>query len=262
MIYPKNISSIKHVAIIMDGNGRWANDRSHRRIWGHVRGSRIVSDMVREAGDLGLDALTLYSFSTENWSRPFLEVKSLINLLKKWLHKRRPMLTEHQIRFRVMGDIGDLPDSTKELIRDIEETTKNFKGLKLTIAFGYGGRSELVGSVNKWINKNPGKKISERDISANMLITDFDDVDLLIRTGGDKRISNFMLWQIAYSELWFTNTRWPDFSRREFSEIVNYVRQRDRRFGSVDSKLTLEDTSKIAEINRKSFQEGSRVKNV
>lgn len=228
-------TNLKHVAIIMDGNGRWAQDRAHTRIWGHIRGSRIVSSIVEEADECGVEALTLYAFSTENWSRPFKEVKVLFKLLKKFLIIERKRILQNKIRFKIIGDISQLPEETKALIKKLEDDTKDAKGLKLTFAFGYGGRDEVIKSVNKFIEKNPGKKISEAELNQSLYAPECGDVDLLIRTGGDFRVSNFLLWQIAYAELYFTPSKWPDFTRKEFREILFAASSRERRFGAVEA---------------------------
>lgn len=247
-------SNIKHVAIIMDGNGRWAQARTHRRVWGHIRGSRVVSNIVEEADDLGIEALTLYAFSTENWSRPVTEVKVLFKLLKKFLKIERQRILANKIRFKVMGEISDLPQGTQDLILDLEETTKDFKGLKLTFAFGYGGRSEIVSAVNKYVSENPGKKITEELLNQNLFLPDLGDVDLLIRTGGDQRVSNFLLWQVAYAELFFTSTKWPEFKRKEFREIINQVSGRERRFGMTEATQSLDQSYKEGLKNREALQ--------
>ncbi len=242
--------SLKHVAIIMDGNGRWAQTRSHTRVWGHVRGSSAVSEIVEEASNLGIQALTLYAFSTENWSRPLNEVTTLFNLLKKFLKKERKRILRNEIRFKVIGDISDLPMNTQQLVLELEKETEGFKGLKLTFAFGYGGRSEIVGAFNSFIQKNPGKKINEKDLSHFLLSPDTGDVDLLIRTGGDQRISNFLLWQIAYAELYFTKTKWPEFKAVEFRKILEEVSSRERRFGYVERASGLDEAVRKAKENR------------
>lgn len=247
-------SNIKHVAIIMDGNGRWAQARTHRRVWGHIRGSRVVSNIVEEADDLGIEALTLYAFSTENWSRPVTEVKVLFKLLKKFLKIERQRILANKIRFKVMGEISDLPQGTQDLILDLEETTKDFKGLKLTFAFGYGGRSEIVSAVNKYVLENPGKKITEELLNQNLFLPDLGDVDLLIRTGGDQRVSNFLLWQVAYAELFFTSTKWPEFKRKEFREIINQVSGRERRFGMTEATQSLDQSYREGLKNREALQ--------
>ena len=252
----------EHVAIIMDGNGRWAQKRSHRRVWGHIRGSFVVSKIIRKASDLGLKALTLYSFSTENWARPSSEVVILLKLLKKFLIRERNRVLSHKIRFRVMGDYSSLPSDTKDLISELENLTQDFDGLKLTIAFGYGGRAELVNAFNSWVESNPGEKITIDHLEQNLMVKDTGDVDLLIRTGGDHRVSNFLLWQIAYAELFFTRTRWPDFSTQEFEEIIEDFRNRERRFGMIETARSLKDSMVIAEKKKNLFfsneSEGAR----
>ena len=172
-------SNLSHVAIIMDGNGRWAKKRSHLRAWGHVRGSLVVSDIVQEASDRGIAELTLYAFSTENWSRPISEVRTLFNILKKFLIRERKRLIDNHVLFRVVGDISVLPHETIALIKDLEETTKFNQGIRLNFAFNYGGRKEIVEAINKVFDKN--EKITEENIQDNL---DLPEVDLLIRTGG------------------------------------------------------------------------------
>jgi undecaprenyl diphosphate synthase len=234
------MSEINHVAIIMDGNGRWAQKRFHPRIWGHVRGSSIVSSIVEKADDLGLKALTLYAFSTENFSRPLPEVKTLFLLLKKFLLKEKPRLIKNQVVFKVIGDISSLPQETQDLILDLQNETKNFNGLKLSFAFGYGSRNEIIYAVNNWIRNNPEKLITEKDLSARLYNPEAQDVDLIIRTGGDQRISNFLLWQSAYAELYFTETAWPDFTPNEFAHIIENVKNRQRRFGTIGASAYTE----------------------
>lgn len=248
-------SKINHVAIIMDGNGRWANERAHRRVWGHVRGSGVVSNIVEEADELGLKALTLYAFSTENWSRPLTEVKTLFSLLKKFLKKERARILKNKIRFRVIGDVSKLPEDTQKLISDLEKETTDFEGLKLTFAFGYGGRDEIVQATNRFVLENPGAAITQEGISKYMMAPETGDVDLLIRTGGDQRISNFLIWQSAYAELFFTQTKWPDFTRSEFKKIVESVLGRERRFGNVAATESLDDSLSMAEKNKKELEQ-------
>lgn len=247
-------NKIKHVAIIMDGNGRWAGLRSHSRVWGHIRGSDVVSNIVEEADDFGLSALTLYAFSTENWARPLGEVKVLFKLLKKFLLKERKRILKNKIKFRVIGDISDLPEKTQKLIKDLEEETKDMPGLKLNFAFGYGGRKEIVDAVNSFIKANPQKEITIEDLSENLYIPEAGDVDLLIRTGGDQRVSNFLLWQVAYAELFFTSTKWPDFTRSEFREILDNASQRERRFGMIKAAESLEQSLSAVKKNKSDLQ--------
>ncbi len=245
---------IKHVAIIMDGNGRWAQERAHRRLWGHVRGSRVVSNIVEQASDLGLKALTLYAFSTENWSRPLPEVQGLFHLLKKFLKQEEKRILENNIRFKVIGDSSRLPEETQKLISDLENKTQDATGLKLSFAFSYGGRDELLRAMNAHIQKHPGEKISEESFTENLMTADCGDVDLLIRTGGDQRISNFLLWQVAYAELYFTQTKWPEFTPSEFENILKQVAFRERRFGSVGDKTSFEEAKQTAKAQEKLFE--------
>jgi undecaprenyl diphosphate synthase len=245
------VHKTKHVAIIMDGNGRWAQYRAHQRVWGHIRGSSIVSDIVQKSDDLGVEALTLYAFSTENWSRPPTEVKTLFKLLKKFLIKEKQRIIKNQIRFRVIGDITNLPEATKKLVHDLEEMTKDYQGLKLTFAFGYGGRDEIVKAAKKAVEA--GEEITEDSIGKYMYARDLGDVDLLIRTGGDQRVSNFLLWQIAYAELFFTETKWPDFTPQEFENIVKTVEQRERRFGAISETASLMNSRNAAKENHVAY---------
>ncbi len=244
------MTQLKHVAIIMDGNGRWAQMRSHPRVWGHVRGSGRVADIVESASDLGIQALTLYAFSTENWSRPQLEIKVLFSLLHKFLQKEEKRILNNKIRFKVIGDIAHLPQATKDLIKDLEQQTEQMSGLKLTFAFGYSGRADIVQAFNKFIKVNPGIDVTEENLSKYLALPDIGDVDLLIRTGGDQRVSNFLLWQIAYAELFFSETKWPDFSTIEFKNILETVSNRERRFGSDSPQKSLNESVKQAQLNK------------
>ncbi|MBY0518399.1 MAG: di-trans,poly-cis-decaprenylcistransferase [Bacteriovoracaceae bacterium] len=236
-------SDIKHVAIIMDGNGRWANQRLHPRVWGHVRGSGVVSDIVQAADDNGIKALTLYAFSTENWARPQDEVGVLFKLLHKFLLKESKRLIANKVSFKVIGDVTRLPQATKNLINDLENETKSFPGLKLTFCFSYGARMEMVSAINKFISENPGKTITEDDLQSCFMRPETGDVDLLIRTGGEQRVSNFLLWQIAYAELYFTPTKWPDFTPSEFKRILESVSKRERRFGGLSASSNVNHPS-------------------
>lgn len=241
--------SIKHVAIIMDGNGRWAKQRFRPRVWGHIRGSNVVSKIVASASQLGLDALTLYAFSTENWSRPKEEVTTLFKLLYKFLKKERESIKKNNIQFKVIGNISKLEDHVQTLIKDVEAESQSATGLKLSFAFSYGGRQEILDSVNKYITENPGKEITESAINQNLYRPEIGDVDLMIRTAGDQRISNFLLWQASYAELFFTDTKWPDFSAKQFEEIIGDVSGRNRRFGSLDNQGSLDKTKKMVQEN-------------
>jgi undecaprenyl diphosphate synthase len=250
------MSSIKHVAIIMDGNGRWANKRFRPRIWGHVRGSAVVSDIVKAADDIGLKALTLYAFSTENWSRPLEEVSTLFKLLKKFLIKEKNRILINNIKFKVIGEVQNLPLETIALIREMESLTANATGLNLTFAFNYGGRSEILRAVNSFHVKHPERLMTESDLNELMYRPETGDVDLMIRTGGEQRISNFLLWQMAYAELYFTPTKWPEFTASEFKKIIDHVSCRERRFGNVCAQTALELSIEKAETNKSAFVQG------
>lgn len=253
------MSSIKHVAIIMDGNGRWANKRLRPRIWGHVRGSSVVSDIVKAADDLGLKALTMYAFSTENWSRPLEEVSTLFTLLKKFLIKEKNRILINNIKFKVIGEVQNLPLETIKLIQEMETLTANATGLNLTFAFNYGGRAEILRAVNQFQMINPSRLMTESDLNELMYRPETGDVDLMIRTGGEQRISNFLLWQMAYAELYFTPTKWPDFTASEFKKIIDHVSNRERRFGNVCAQSALELSIEKAETNKAAFVQGAKL---
>lgn len=248
--------SIKHVAIIMDGNGRWANKRFRPRVWGHVRGSGVVSDIVKASDDIGLKALTLYAFSTENWSRPLEEVSTLFRLLKKFLMKEKARILSNNIKFKVIGEIQNLPYETVQLIKEIESLTANATGLNLTFAFNYGGRAEILRAVNAFQASDANRPMTEADLDNFMYRPETGDVDLMIRTGGEQRISNFLLWQMAYAELYFTPTKWPDFTASEFKKIIEHVSCRERRFGNVCAQNALELSIEKAESNKTAFIQG------
>ena len=249
---------LNHVAIIMDGNGRWAQARSHSRVWGHIRGVRTVSKIVEEADDCGVKALTMYAFSTENWSRPLTEVKTLFSLLKKFLQKEKERIIRNRIKFKIIGDLTALPSSTYELVKDLEEVTREHEGLKLTFAFSYGSRAEIISAFNSHIKEKPGEPISEEKLDCLLSNPESGDVDLLIRTGGDVRISNFLLWQCAYAEFYFSPVPWPDFSNREFRRILNEVSDRERRFGGVNLQTSLIQSAEIAKKNKTLLSESLR----
>ena len=251
------MSNIKHVAIIMDGNGRWAKKRFRPRIWGHVRGSGVVSEIVQAADDMDIKALTLYAFSTENWSRPVEEVSILFKLLKKFLLKEQARLIKNNVHFKVIGEINGLPEDTVNLIKETEALTSKATGLKLTFAFSYGGRSEIMRAVNQFQIQNPSRLMTEDELSARLYRPETGDVDLMIRTGGEQRISNFLLWQMAYAELYFTPTKWPDFSPVEFKKIIQHVSVRERRFGNVSAQPSLQLSVELAENNKTAFVQGA-----
>ncbi len=232
----------KHIAIIMDGNGRWAKQKGKLRVFGHEHGARTVKKIVEACGSLGIENLTLYTFSTENWSRPKREVETLMRLLVSSLRKELSTLVKNNIKLKAIGSLDSLPSlAQKELMEVIEKTKENSK-MTLTLALSYGSREELKNAIVQISNKVKNNIISpdsiDESIINNHLYThDLPDVDLLIRTSGECRISNFLLWQIAYAELYFTDTLWPDFTKEHLCEaIVNY-QNRERRFGKTSEQL-------------------------
>jgi len=228
----------RHVAVIMDGNGRWATNRGLPRVAGHGEGVKSVRAVVRTAGELGIPFLTLYAFSSENWNRPHQEVSTLMTLLERSIERELPELMERNVRFRVIGRPEGVPARVGERIQRLIETTAGNTGLTLLMAFNYGGRDELVDAVRALAREVQSGRLRPEDIDeirvSRALYTDgIPDPDLLIRTSGELRLSNFLLWQVAYTELWMTPTLWPDFGAREFCLAVADFQQRDRRFGRV-----------------------------
>jgi len=225
---------IKHVAVIMDGNGRWANLRGLSRIEGHKEGAKRVGEIISTSIELGLKALTLYVFSMENWQRPKNEVDALMKLLDLYLRSEMKKLARDNIVFRAIGDLERLPRNIQRLLQEFESLTRENTGLLLTSAISYGGKEEILSAVKR-ILKN-GLKPEEIDADAfeNYLYTKgLPNPDLIIRTSGEIRLSNFLLWQSAYSELHFTETMWPDLTREEFISIVTECQKRERRFGGL-----------------------------
>ena len=220
-----------HIAIIMDGNGRWAEAQGKNRTFGHEKGSEIVRLITTYcAGNPEIQKLTLYAFSTENWKRPKLEVEFLMKLLEKYLKRELPTYLDNNIRFEPIGDLSAFSSSLQKTIQSVYEATAHCTGLTQSLALNYGGRDEIVRAINK-LHEN------QITISAESLSNALDsasDVDLLIRTGGDHRISNFLLWQSAYAELFFTNTLWPEFKVDELEKIITQFKKIERRFGGVN----------------------------
>jgi undecaprenyl diphosphate synthase len=227
----------KHVAVIMDGNGRWAGIRKLPRVAGHRAGIESVRDIVETSARLGLEVLTLYAFSIENWKRPRTEVRTLMTLLKEYIRRELKNVHKNNIRFQAIGRINELEESVLAELRRAMRLTKNNTGMLLNVALNYSGRAELVDSFNKLFGeyKQNGHKspISEELISQSLYTSGIPDPDLLIRTSGEMRISNFLLWQIAYSEIYITPTLWPDFRRRHLLEAILDYQQRERRYGGI-----------------------------
>ncbi len=223
-----------HVAIIMDGNGRWAAQRHLPRVEGHRAGIDSVRDVVETSARLGIDVLTLYAFSVENWKRPRTEIHTLMTLLKRYLRLELSTLLRNNIRFRVIGRKDELPpDVQHELDIGIRQTAAN-TGMLFNIALNYGGRAEIVDAARRLIADGvPADELDERRFAEYLYTAGQPDPDLLIRTSGEMRVSNFLLWQIAYSEIWVTETLWPDFRRRHLLEAVLAYQKRDRRYGGI-----------------------------
>ncbi|QFF98564.1 isoprenyl transferase [Psychrobacillus glaciei] len=227
-----------HIAIIMDGNGRWAKKRTLPRIAGHYEGMKIVKKITRFANELGIKTLTLYAFSTENWKRPKLEVDFLMRLPEEFLGTYLPELIEQNVRVNMMGNIESLPEHTKRAVTNAMNQTANNDGLLLNFALNYGSRDEIVQAVQKIANEvQEGKitadSISEKLLDSYLMTKDLSEPDLLIRTSGEVRLSNFMLWQLAYTELWFTDTLWPDFDESCLLEAIESFQTRIRRYGGL-----------------------------
>lgn len=233
----------EHVAIIMDGNGRWANQRGKQRGMGHKKGASAVREIIEEAADNGIKYLTLFTFSTENWSRPEDEVGILMRLLLSSLKKEFNRLNNNNIKLKSIGDLVELPHLVREELNYVVEKTKDNTGLTLTLALNYGAKEELTNAMRTIANKVKNSIISPEKVDQSMINEHLYShylpaVDLLIRTSGEERISNFLLWHIAYAELYFTTTLWPDFSKEDLKKaLINYGK-RERRFGKTSEQLT------------------------
>ncbi|WP_461532092.1 isoprenyl transferase [Sinomicrobium sp.] len=232
----------EHIAIIMDGNGRWAKQRGKLRVFGHENGAKSVREVVEGCAELGVKQLTLYAFSTENWNRPKLEVDTLMRLLITSLGKELKTLNKNDIRLNVIGSRELLPNAVLKKLEAAIEKTRNNSRMTLTIALSYGSRDEIVHAVKAIGTKVKNNIISVEDIDESVInehlyTQDLPDVDLLIRTSGELRISNFMLWQIAYAELYFTETLWPDFNKEKLYEAILNYQNRERRFGKTSEQL-------------------------
>ncbi|MDA9810910.1 isoprenyl transferase [Flavobacteriaceae bacterium] len=233
----------EHVAIIMDGNGRWANQRGKQRGMGHKKGASAVREIIEEAADNGIKYLTLFTFSTENWSRPEDEVGILMRLLLSSLKKEFNRLNNNNIKLKSIGDLEGLPRLVREELNYVVEKTKDNTGLTLTLALNYGAKEELTNAMRTIANKVKNSIISPEKVDQSMINEHLYShylpaVDLLIRTSGEERISNFLLWHIAYAELYFTTTLWPDFSKEDLKKaLINYGK-RERRFGKTSEQLT------------------------
>lgn len=231
----------QHIAIIMDGNGRWANQQGLARTAGHKRGAKTIEEVVQAAAAVGVKMVTLYAFSTENWSRPTEEINYIMSLPEQFLKNFVPNAIQDNIQVRAIGDITRLPENVQKGIVDAYEKTRENTGTTLNIAVNYGGRQELVRATQQIAQevaagKLTAEQITEAVFAQHLYTPDFPEVELLIRTSGEERVSNFLLWQIAYAEFYFTDTLWPDFSATEFYEAIYAYQNRDRRKGGLSQK--------------------------
>jgi undecaprenyl diphosphate synthase len=232
----------KHLAIIMDGNGRWAKQKGFLRTFGHENGTKSVKITIEECARLGIENLTLYAFSTENWNRPKIEVDTLMNLLINSLKKELKTLQDNNIKLNFIGDLQKLPNKAQKELVDVINKTKNNSRMTLTLALSYSSRDEIINAVKNISNKVKNNIISidaidESIINEHLYTHNLPDVDLLIRTSGEHRISNFLLWQIAYAELYFTDVLWPDFKEEHLYEAIISYQKRERRFGKTSEQI-------------------------
>ena len=224
----KNIP--RHVAVIMDGNGRWAKERGQIRLQGHLAGMEALREIVRHSQRLGVEYLTVYAFSTENWKRPADEVAGIFKLVIKYVNSELKELNENNVRVSILGDWSAIPKDSADSIRLALKTTENNDGLKFNIALNYGGRAEITRAVNKLMSEGR-TSVTEDDISGALYTAGMPDPDVIIRTSGENRLSNFLIWQAAYSEIVLTDVYWPDFTPEEYERCIIEYQSRDRRFG-------------------------------
>ena len=234
-----------HVAVIMDGNGRWAKQRNLDRSMGHVEGVNTVRRITEAASEVGIKYLTLYTFSTENWNRPKEEVDALMNLIVVAIERETPDLIKNNVHLNLIGALDRMPKEAYDRLRRCELATAHCTGLTMTLALSYSSRWEIVEAVKKIATSVKSGEINESEIDDNLFAqhlatSDMPDPDLLIRTGGDNRISNYLLWQIAYSELYFTRTLWPDFGKAEYADAIIEYQQRERRYGKTSEQVQQE----------------------
>jgi len=240
----------RHIAIIMDGNGRWAQEKGQDRLYGHFHGVESVRNIVEGSAELGIEYLTLYAFSTENWDRPVNEVTGLMELLVETIRKEVPILNKNNIRLHVIGDMSMLPEYAKKALEEALSLTSQNTGLNLVMALSYSSRWELVNAVKKIAEDVQAGKVDPASISQDTLqkylvTSELPDPELMIRTSGEYRISNFLLYQLAYAELYFTSTRWPDFRKEHLYEAILDFQKRERRFGKTSDQLQDEIPVKV-----------------
>lgn len=243
---PATCSIPKHVAIIMDGNGRWAQKRHLPRLTGHLKGVDAVRSCVRSCVERGIEYLTLFAFSSENWRRPKEEVSYLMRLFNLALEREVARMQENNIRLRVVGDLTAFDEVLQQKIIKAQKFTELNTALTLTVAANYGGRWDILQAVRKIIAEHPAihpQELTEQLLTSYMVMANYPEPDLFIRTGGEQRISNFLLWQLAYTELYFTDTPWPDFGPRQLDEAIKSYQQRERRFGRTSAQLAPESVT-------------------
>jgi undecaprenyl diphosphate synthase len=235
-----DIASVpRHIAIIMDGNGRWAKQRFMPRVMGHQRGVEILREVVKSCRELGVEYLTVFAFSSENWRRPADEVSFLMSLFLKMLEREVTKLHQNNIRLKIIGDRSRFDDKLKQSMQEAEQLTANNTALTLTIAANFGGRWDVMNAVKSMLREHPdlAQTFTEDDLQPYLSMSNAPEPDLFIRTGGEQRISNFMLWQLAYTELYFTDTLWPAFDRKELDKAIASYQNRERRFGRTSEQV-------------------------
>ncbi|HXN05756.1 MAG TPA: isoprenyl transferase [Nitrospiria bacterium] len=252
----------RHIAVIMDGNGRWAQQKGLSRIAGHQEGIQSVREIITLCRELEIEALTIYAFSLENWKRPALEIKTLMFLLEEYLKRELQTLMNNNIRFNTIGRIDTLPSSVVHHLRKVEETTRSNRKMILNIALSYGGRAEILDGIAKFVEdtrtgKRKPEELSEEVFSKYLYTGGLSDPDLMIRTSGEERISNFLLWQMAYTELYFTKTLWPDFRRNNLLLAILDFQNRERRFGTVRPDRALAASKELADSEKDGEAENS-----
>ena len=221
----------KHVAIIMDGNGRWGIQKKKSRNYGHSKGIEVVENIIEEAVSKKIKYLTLFTFSTENWKRPKSEIKFLISILEKYIQKELHNLIKKKIKLKIIGNLGKFPNSLKVKLRKAEKLTRLNNKIQLIIALNYGSKEEIINTIKKL--NNSSIRINEKNISENLYTKNIPDPEILIRTGNRNRLSNFLLWQLSYTEIYFVSKLWPDFTRKDFSKIINNFSKVKRNFGGI-----------------------------
>ena len=242
---PRSMIAPRHLAVIMDGNGRWAQLRGKQRVFGHKEGAKSVRRVIKQSVALGVKELTLFAFSSENWKRPALEVNALMALFVEAIKKESKSLLDNGIKTKVIGDLSRFPTILQKQILKLEELTKDCNVMTLNIAANYGGRWDILHAVKSLASDIAQSKININELNEDVFsqrLSTVQNVDLMIRTGGEKRISNFLLWQAAYAELYFTDVLWPDFDENELIKAVEFFNSRERRFGQTSEQVKLKDT--------------------